>query len=114
MFGKSLAELNYGLWLIRNDSLKKLYQTLLPKSNILILNSTLIFKNIEIFTDSTLRSDPLIKVIGEDVSSVIFEKIQISISIPLLLNCVLASFSLLDTTLILTSPPPYLINSKHT
>jgi hypothetical protein len=114
MFSKSIAELNYGLWMIRNDSLKRLYQTLLPKSNILILNSTLIFKNIEIFTDSTLKSDPLIKVIGEDVSSVIFEKIQMTISIPLLLNCVPASLSLLDSKLILTNSPPYLINSKHT
>ncbi len=114
MFGKSLAELSYAFWMVRNDSYKKLYQVLLPKSNILMLNSTLIFKNFEIFTDSTLQSDPLIKVIGGEVSSVIFEKIKLSISIPLLLNSVPTSLSLIDTTIILTSPPPYLINSKHT
>ena len=48
---------------------------LLPKSNILMLNSTLIFKNIEVFTDGTLQSDPLIKVIGGNFSSIKFDKI---------------------------------------
>ena len=79
-----------------------------------MLNSTLIFKNIEIFTNENLQSDPLIKVIGGNFSSIKFDKIQLSISIPLLLNSIPTSLSFLDTTFILTTPPPYLINSKHT
>jgi hypothetical protein len=112
MYGRSIAEINYVYKDVKDESHKKLFHLLTQKSNILVLDSTLTFKDLEIESTFDTVNAPLIKIIGGTFSSITIERATLSLHTPLVLNSVPTSLSIISSSLVFTST--YLVNSKHT